>query len=332
MPQCPVCGSTLNRMEEHPDGADLNRYDCPRCGEFSLTGTVVGIIGEKMAEFSNGPAKLSHVLRKMSKREPRVLIDSVSLKHILQQTELPSPQEQLENLILWLGDHLTSPSAEVHVEGLALIAELGAVTIGDVGYVVEHAVSVGLVDGQVVWPSVGDGGCTVLPLSLTFNGWANYEELRRGRNTSRIAFMAMKFGDPELDRIYAEHFKPAVSETGFDLRRNDEEQQAGLIDDLMRVQIRQSRFLIADLTADPTHPNQGAYWEAGYAEGLSKPVIYTCRKNVSNDKGVGTHFDTNHHLTVVWEAENMPEAVRKLKATIRATLPGDAKMSDEGEG
>jgi len=89
----------------------------------------------------------------------------------------------------------------------------------------------------------------------------------------------MKFGNTETERISVDFFKPAVAKTGFELRRNDEAQRAGLIDDLMRVQIRQSRFVISDLTDH----NNGAYWEAGYAEGLGKPVIYTCRTD---------HFDT----------------------------------------
>ena len=33
------------------------------------------------------------------------------------------------------------------------------------------------------------------------------------------------------------------------------------------------------------------------------------------------HFDTNHHLTVMWNPEKPAEAGKKLKATIRATLP-----------
>jgi nucleoside 2-deoxyribosyltransferase len=83
-------------------------------------------------------------------------------------------------------------------------------------------------------------------------------------------------------------------------------------------------FLIADLTDH----NNGAYWEAGYAEGLGKPVIYTCRKDVFEDKENTTHFDTNHHLTVVWEHDKLDDAVKQLKATIRATLPENAKMED----
>jgi len=84
------------------------------------------------------------------------------------------------------------------------------------------------------------------------------------------------------------------------------------------------RFLIADLT----HRNPGAYWEAGFAEGLGKPVIYTCRKDIFDDKTKGTHFDTNHHLTVAWEAANLDAAMSKLKDTIRATLPDVAVLTD----
>jgi len=79
--------------------------------------------------------------------------------------------------------------------------------------------------------------------------------------------------------------------------------------------------------ADLTHHNKGAYWEAGFAEGLGKPVIYLCRKDVFEDKTQGTHFDTNHHLTVVWDPADLTDAAEKLKATIRATLPREAKFA-----
>jgi nucleoside 2-deoxyribosyltransferase len=85
---------------------------------------------------------------------------------------------------------------------------------------------------------------------------------------------------------------------------------------------RQSKFLIADLT----HGNAGAYWEAGFAEGLGKPVIYTCKKDVFDNKRV--HFDANHHLTVIWNIATLENAAQELKNTIRATFPDEAKMSD----
>jgi hypothetical protein len=110
-------------------------------------------------------------------------------------------------------------------------------------------------------------------LILNMKGWERYEEIRRGNIDSKKAFMAMPFGNQKLDEIY-KHFKNAIAQTGFDLQRIDEKPKAGLIDDRLRVEIRTSRFLIAELTEE----NRGAYWEAGFAEGMGRPVIYSCEK------------------------------------------------------
>jgi len=133
--------------------------------------------------------------------------------------------------------------------------------------------------------------------------------------------MAMQYGDPVLDGIVNDHFRPGVAQTGFDLKRLDDVPKAGLIDDRLRVEIKSARFLVVDLT----RANKGAYWEAGYAEGLGKPVIYTCDETRFRED---SHFDTNHHLHVLWRAENIADAVQRLKATIRATIP-EAKQRDD---
>ncbi len=135
----------------------------------------------------------------------------------------------------------------------------------------------------------------------------------------------MKYGDSVSDEMYEECFKPACLEAGFELRRLDETPKAGLIDDNLRVEIRNCRFLLSDLS----HGNQGAYWEAGFAEGLGKPVIYLCEKSVFEDEQTKPHFDTNHCQTVVWEQDRKGQAKNDLKATIRATLPAEAKMVDD---
>lgn len=162
--------------------------------------------------------------------------------------------------------------------------------------------------------------------ALSFPGVQHYLELKQTGVGSRKAFMAMQYNDTRLDGIVDNVFKPAVEQTGFSLHRLvDTPQPAGLIDDRLRVEIRTSRFMIADLT----HGNHGAYWEAGYAEGLGKPVIYTCEKRVFDDSKSKPHFDTNHHLTVLWDSEDQENTARELKNTIRATLPAEAKLADD---
>jgi nucleoside 2-deoxyribosyltransferase len=104
--------------------------------------------------------------------------------------------------------------------------------------------------------------------------------------------MAMRFGDAILNRVLSECFKPAAQRAGFILRPLNEAPSAGLIDNQIRAAIRTARFVVADLT----HDNNSAYFEAGFAEGLGVPVIYTCEAQKFNERK--THFDTNHMLTV----------------------------------
>jgi len=186
--------------------------------------------------------------------------------------------------------------------------------------VLQHLEKKGLLAGM--WPSVSNGETKT---SLSFAGWEYYEELRRGRVVGRTAFMAMKYNEHPLEDIVEGVFREAVRQTGFELSILRDNRKAGPIDDKLRVDIRTARFLIADLT----HGSQGAYWEAGFAEGLGKPVIYTCERSVFEDSKTKTHFDVNHHLTVLWEVSKPEDAAEELKATIRATLPAEAKLSDD---
>jgi hypothetical protein len=162
-----------------------------------------------------------------------------------------------------------------------------------------------------------------MTFSMKLPGWARYEELKKTNPDSRRAFIAMKFGDEELNRVVAECFKPAVLRTGFEGRLLTDEQPAGVIDNQIRAAILSARFVIADLS----HGSHGAYWEAGFAEGRALPVIYTCKRTRWNENK--THFDTNHLVTILWDADNLKQSENELVATIRATLRDQAKQSDD---
>jgi hypothetical protein len=134
--------------------------------------------------------------------------------------------------------------------------------------------------------------------------------------------MAMKFGDPTLDVVVKDCFKPAVARAGFVLRLLTDQPKAGLIDNHLRAALLASRFTIADLS----HGNHGAYWEAGFAEGLDRPVFYTCKASVWEEQK--SHFDTNHMHTVLWDDKNLKKAEDELADTIRATLRDEAEQND----
>ena len=154
----------------------------------------------------------------------------------------------------------------------------------------------------------------IMQVDLTLAGWTEYEKEQRGQTSGGYGFIAMKFGDAVLDPFVSDVVKPAVSTLGYDLVDMRDAAEAGIIDNVMRARIRDAAFVLVDLT----HANEGAYWEAGYAEGLSKPVLYLCNRQVFEEEG--THFDTNHCTTVLWDPEQPEPFAKDLIATLRRSL------------
>jgi len=317
---CPVCKTVLNGKKETQNPSfSTYAYDCPRCGKFVFKFSE----SELAMKLNYGHDEykiflLSYNIRKMQKHDLEVVLNGDLVDRILMGT-LPKPAEQKDIFIRWVGDNIKAGGDYVRVNKYSIQAIIGARKDSEFTFIFEHLETKGLVKGKKTAGLIN----VLMEVTLSYDGWEYYEELKRGESESRKVFMAMEYGDEELDKIVDDHFKQAVTDTGFELYRLDEHPKAGLIDDHLRIEIRNSRFLIADLT----HENNGAYWEAGYAEGLGKPVIYTCKKEKFDKEN--SHFDTNHHLTVIWDIKKIQDAVDALKATIRATLPDEAKLSDD---
>jgi hypothetical protein len=324
--KCPICQSTVSEHEawvRSQDSTPCDHYSCPRCGDFSVK------FGDEKFIPVDSPEKvavLSHWVRSKHENNIRdeerseIVLDRELIKSIIKNPP-PNPAEQANKFILWLGNSKNPPGELILVQPLTHQSIMGSITPKGFQLVLYHLMDNGILKGIKAGDMQEPARANV---ALSVEGWEYYEKLKRGAIESRKAFMAMKYGDEQLDQIVDDIFKPAVKQTGFDLfKLPDRPQPAGLIDDRIRVEIQTSRFLIADLT----HENRGAYWEAGYAEGLGKPVIYTCEKE--KFEKLTTHFDTNHHLTILWDAENPKESAEKLKVTIRATLPGEAKLTDD---
>ena len=315
---CPVCNSVLKNKVERPNGRDVTIFSCQLCGEYNSSRTLVQSLPHTLQTKKDASAKISHAIRLMQqvKKQPELYTNTVEA---ILKRPLPKPHEQADLFIRWLGDNIDGPGETVSVESNTHRSIIGAKTSEGYALVLNHLFSKGLIITKDTDTAIEKKS----RLTLTFKGWEHYEQLRLGKGIYRKAFMAMKYGDPELTSILEDIFKPAAKQAGFELLPLSDIPKAGLIDDKLRVEIQASDFIIADLT----HDNLGAYWEAGYAEGLGKPVIYTCEKEkFENEK---THFDTNHHLTITWDKSNLQEAGEDLKATIRATLPHLAKQEDD---
>jgi nucleoside 2-deoxyribosyltransferase len=317
---CPACRSTPCTKR---DILQLgNEYDCPRCGKFVLCGTLANGFNDRYLTLQRS-AVLSHLLRRVQRPDGTpVQIYEEDLPNFRLDDPLPSPAEQADNLILWIGDRRLPHMEFADVPAPEISAWIGAAipTKKFPGCALTWLLSQDAVKNLV--EGFGTGSPKTMEFRLYMAGWERYEALKHAQVKSRTAFMAMQFGDVEFNRVVNDCFKPSVEAAGFKLRLLTDGQPAGLIDDQLRVALRTARFVIADLT----HGNNGAYWEAGFAEGLGRPVIYTCRKKEWDANK--SHFDTSHLNTIIWNQENLGDAATLLTATIRATLPTEAKMTD----
>ncbi len=142
---------------------------------------------------------------------------------------------------------------------------------------------------------------------LTAKGHLVYERMTAQRTSQSQAFVAMWF-DPSVHSAYTDGIEIAIRSSGFDPIRIDKRDFADRIDDQIIAEIRRSRFIVADFTGN----RGGVYYEAEFAHGLEKKVLFTCRKSDE----FGLHFDVEHYNVIFWTQPN--EIVKPLQNRILA--------------
>ncbi len=143
-------------------------------------------------------------------------------------------------------------------------------------------------------------------ISLSPNGYARIDVLQKNTAFGKNVLVAMKFGDETKN--LRESIRKGITEAGYNAVFIDEVQHNDFITPELLKYIKDSKFVVVDLT----HQNNGAYFEEGYAMGLGKPVIQLCKKDTH------LHFDIAQKNTIIWETEeDIPDKlVNRIKATI----------------
>lgn len=144
---------------------------------------------------------------------------------------------------------------------------------------------------------------TVTPFThyfrLTPKSWAAIESRKRGLNSNK-AFIAMSFKIEQRKEIQSA-IESACSKSSIIAATVDQEHYTGKITDKIIAMINESVIVVADFTSN----NNGVYFEAGYAEGLNKIVIYTIKKSDLDH----LHFDTKQTNYIAWETPTELEAM-----------------------
>lgn len=306
---------SMRKCDSHKKltSGDYQHYSCLCCGDFKVSGSAISKISNiRPSEYPDVIASLGHWLREQQRlgRGPMLTTDIIQRHE--ERPHFPRVTTQTANLLKVMGDTAGEPGPKFSFEPERIQFRVGCKTKQGLVGLGKHLQDQGFIDGQV-------GATGQITAALTVAGWIEYERVLEDNSVGRKAFIAMPFGKPDLEEDWLPKLRHAVKQTGYELERVDDKPEAGLIDTRMKLQIKEARFLLVELT----HSNLGAYWEAGMAEGLGKPVIYLHRK----DSEGKPHFDVEHAFRVQWNAEEMDTALDTLKATIRNSMP-DAVMTD----
>lgn len=315
---CPLCGK-IATFSSNDELSRMYSIQCPSCGEFSFSRKFKMLFSVSLSLADK--AMLSGYVREMnSLSDNEVFITAENYNDILSSSLIPHTiNAKLTKLILYVYRKTVALGHRIDLIANADYPICYAITpeefsellkvLQSLGYIVSHS---GSIDTQF---------CSA---SITYKGMEYAESLSKRSSLSSSVFVAMWFS-PEMTSVYETAIKPAIEakECGsYKAFRVDNHEHNNDITDEIIAGIKECRFLVADMTGY----RGGVYYEAGFARGLGKSVIFTCRKDwfdgerSPDDKPIKEriHFDINHQNIIVWE--NPEDLKQRIINRIRATI------------
>ncbi len=299
---CPLLGHPA-RSVTRIGGFDAFTVDCPVCGRYTFTGS----LGVSLPSFpENIRRAVSWLTRERAEHnEPVPELTTANLEEIASSApELPV-LEKADRLLRAYAKRSPHPGSSITLGDLDEFTSLvRARSKEEVKYLTNYLTDAKLVDRHP------DGKLTV---SVT--GWLQLQRDRERRSASRRAFVAMWF-DKTLDAAFESGIRRALEDVHLEAIRIDLIHHNEKICDKILAEIRDCGVVVADFSGH----RQGVYFEAGFALGLGKSVIWCCREADLSE----AHFDTRQYNHLVWSTpEELREKLReRLRATVLPHLPG----------
>jgi len=146
---------------------------------------------------------------------------------------------------------------------------------------------------------------------LTTKFWEVVENLNREEVGNNRAFVAMWF-DKSMNDYYKNGIKKAIEDAGYEPVRIDLQDFNEKICDEIIAEIKRTKFLVADFS----ELRSGVFFEAGFAKGLGREVIFTVRE--TDVEKLKEHFDTRQYNHIVYDTPE--DLYKKLYNRICATI------------
>lgn len=293
---CPLLGHPT-RSVSRIAGFDAFSVDCPVCGRFTFTGS----LGASLPSF---PEELRrsvswYTRERTERRDPVPELTTNNLEEMAASVPALPVLEKADRLLRAYSSRCAHPGSPIEFSDLEEFASLvRANSKEEVKYLTRYLQDAKLVEKR-----------SDLKLVISVSGWQHLQLAREQHSRSKRAFVAMWF-DPSVEGAYDSGIRMALEDVSLEPIRIDRVHHNGKICDQILAAIRECGVVIADFSGH----RQGVYFEAGFALGLGKPVIWCCRKSDLDD----AHFDTRQYNHLVWST---PEELRgMLRERLRATV------------
>ena len=297
--KCPICFVVDTKLVWEPrDGVVLVR--CDRCGSFKMTEDAVGYWYDRYNHkqqsraVANASSWTHYYCGKGS------LVSENDLKRC-ESMRIPSFNERADLLLKYIERKTAHIGEMIEFSENEIFTVTWSYDIDETHALLDYLCE----EGRISVLNSYDAA-TIMP-----EGWSHIEMLREKNPLSHQGFVAMWFNE-DVQNAYDQAISPAIAEAGYLPHRVDLGEHNQKIDDEIIVQIRRSRFVVADFTDH----RGGVYYEAGFGHGLGLEVFFTCR----NDHLEKLHFDIRQYNCVVWEDGKLDEFRQKLARRIEAVL------------
>jgi hypothetical protein len=290
--KCPLCHKDAKVVRS----GDTNHVVCECCGKFSITQTFQATLGNEEIRWLL-PYFSAHT-RQASERGEVVMLPGSNWKDLALAHKDTSVSMKLFHLLELIGRR-TMPGRSMTIKADRDHPLLDAFDELELTFLIETQRDLGYIE-QVH---------SAESYRLKAKGW----DAIQGASVSGIpgkCFVAMSFHESLKDAYDNGIFLAVKEDCKMDPVRMDLVEHNEKICDKMIAEIRTCQFLVSDVTLQ--RPN--VYFEGGFAMGLGRPVIWTCRE----DDRKKVQFDTRQYNHIFWKD---PKDLRlKLTDRIKATI------------
>lgn len=131
--RCFLCDQNAN-VTENPQGRDSIEYKCANCGRYTISNTALSC---SEALNTSQKAVLSYWIRKTQSMAGGVQLNTNNIKDVLESTQLPSPDEVMDNMLEYIGERCEGVT-ETCIFNDTSIASVGARNHNDWGVLYNH--------------------------------------------------------------------------------------------------------------------------------------------------------------------------------------------------